>query len=151
MLQTLPGALLRMLGRTLVLELHVQRLAGALTGATSEARFESFVTGLRQPRQALEVLRAYPVLGRLAVGCIDNWVTNSLEFLRHLSTDWEDIGATLCAGDDPGPLAAVVGNLGDRHRGGRAVLRARFASGCEVVYKPHSWRSTCISSSSSRG
>ena len=138
MLQTLPGALLRMLGRTLVLELHVQRLAGALTGATSEARFESFVTGLRQPRQALEVLRAYPVLGRLAVGCIDNWVTNSLEFLRHLSTDWEDIRATLCAGDDPGPLAAVVGNLGDRHRGGRAVLRARFASGCEVVYKPRS-------------
>ena len=138
MLETLPGALLRMLGRTLVLELNAQRLDGALSGATPEARFESFVAGLGQPRQALEVLRAYPVLGRLAVGCIDNWVTNSLEFLHDLATDWEDIRATFCGGDDPGPLAAVVGNLGDRHRGGRAVLRARFTSGCQVVYKPRS-------------
>ena len=138
MLDILPGALLRMLGRTLVLELNAQRLAGALSGATPEERFESFVAGLRQPRQALEVLRAYPVLGRLVVGCIDNWVTNSVEFLHHLSTDWEDIRATCCGGDDPGPLAAVAGNLGDRHRGGRSVLRARFASGCEVVYKPRS-------------
>jgi len=138
MLDTLPGAVLRMLGRTLVLELNAQRLDGALHGATPEARFESFVESLRQPQQALEVLRAYPVLSRLAVGRIDNWVTNSLEFLRHLSTDWEDIRATLCGGADPGPLAAIEGNLGDRHRGGRSVLRARFASGCEVVYKPRS-------------
>jgi type 2 lantibiotic biosynthesis protein LanM len=138
MLETLPGALLRMLGRTLVLELNAQRLDGVLHGATPEARFESFVDGLRRPRHALEMLQAYPVLGRLVVGCIDNWVTNSLEFLRHLSTDWDDIRTTLCGGADPGPLAAVEGNLGDRHRGGRAVLRARFASGVEVVYKPRS-------------
>lgn len=138
MVDTLPGAVLRLVGRTLVLELHEQRLAGALRGATPEARFESFVEGLRQPARALEVLRAYPVLGRLAVGCIDHWVANSLEFLRHLSTDWEDIRATLFGGDDPGPLAAVAGNLGDRHRGGRSVLRATFASGREVVYKPRS-------------
>src|SRR5215510_1037659 len=49
MLETLPGTVLRLVGRTLVLVLHEQRLAGALRGATPEARFDSFVEGLRQP------------------------------------------------------------------------------------------------------
>ena len=60
----------------------------AAEGSTPKSGSRRFVTGLRQPKQALEVLLAYPVLARQAVGCVDNWAANSLEFLRHLSADW---------------------------------------------------------------
>ena len=138
LLGCLPGALLRILSRTLVLELNSARVSGALSGATPEERFESFVSELSRPEKALGLLLEYPVLARQATVCIENWVTCSLEFLQHLCADWQDLRTALALDSDPGPLEAVEGNLGDRHRGGRSVLRARFRSGCEVIYKPRS-------------
>jgi type 2 lantibiotic biosynthesis protein LanM len=138
LLGCLPGALLRILSRTLVLELNSARLNGALEGTTPEERFASFVAGLRQPETALGLMLQYPVLARQATLCIDNWVAYSLEFLQHLCADWQHIRVAFALGHDPGSLRAVDGNLGDRHRGGRSVLRARFTSGWEVVYKPRS-------------
>lgn len=138
LLGCLPGALLRILSRTAVLELNSLRLNGALEGTTPEERFASFVAGLRNPATALELLLQYPVLARQATQCIDNWVVYSLEFLRHLCADWKHIRIAFALGDDPGDLEAVEGNLGDRHRGGRSVLRARFTSGFDVIYKPRS-------------
>ena len=134
----LSGALLRIVSRTLVLELNSARVNGALTGRTPEERFESFVGDLGRPERALGLLLSYPVLARQVTVCIENWVTSSLEFLQYLCADWQDIRTALALDSDPGPLEAVEGNLGDRHRGGRAVLRAKFASGCEVIYKPRS-------------
>ncbi|HEY2737051.1 MAG TPA: hypothetical protein VGK45_01535, partial [Thermoanaerobaculia bacterium] len=45
-----------LLGRTLVLELHLAGLDGRLAGATPEERFHSFIGHLRQPAAALEIL-----------------------------------------------------------------------------------------------
>ena len=50
LLANLPGPLLRMLNRTLVLELHVARLQGLLEGDTPEERFQSFLQHLASPR-----------------------------------------------------------------------------------------------------
>jgi type 2 lantibiotic biosynthesis protein LanM len=138
LLGCLPGALLRILSRTLVLELNAARLDGALEGTTAEERFASFGAALRQPDTAVGLMLQYPVLARQAVLCVDNWVASSLEFLRHLCADSHLIRGAFALGDDPGRLEALEGNLGDRHRSGRSVLRARFTSGCEVVYKPRS-------------
>jgi type 2 lantibiotic biosynthesis protein LanM len=136
LLRNLPGPLLVLVSRTLVLELRVARLGGLLQGETPAQRFQSFVQRLRRPEVALALFQDYPVLARQVMRYIDNWVRFSLSFLRHLCADWEAIRLAFSPGADPGVLVEVNGGVGDRHRGGRAVLLARFSSGFRVVYKP---------------
>lgn len=133
----LPQRLLTILGRTLVLELHVARLQGLLDGDTAQQRFRNFVERLHSTEVAIGLLQEYPVLARQLVIHIDHWVDFSLEFLRHLKTDWDQI-RSIFAGHDPGLLIEVGGDMGDSHRRGRSVLIAKFASGPQVVYKPRS-------------
>ncbi|HEX4965389.1 MAG TPA: type 2 lanthipeptide synthetase LanM family protein [Thermoanaerobaculia bacterium] len=136
--ETLGLRLLPLLARTLVLEMHVARLQGELTGETAAERFAAFVDRLRQPAAAAAILNEYPVLARLVVEELETWVATSLELLERLAADWPDLVATFFAGQDPGPLTALDGGAGDRHGGGRAVRIATFSSGAKLVYKPRS-------------
>jgi hypothetical protein len=52
----LPDSILRMVTRTLVLELHVARLQGLLEGESAEERFGSFIERLADPDNALAIL-----------------------------------------------------------------------------------------------
>ncbi|MBW4564991.1 MAG: type 2 lantipeptide synthetase LanM family protein [Mojavia pulchra JT2-VF2] len=134
----LPEQLLRVLSRTMVLELNVARLRGLLQGDTSQERFQSFLQRLRQPEIVISLLQEYPVLARQLLISINRWVSFSLEFLQHLCTDWSDICTTFSPDVNPGVLVQIDGGIGDTHRGGRAVLIAKFSSGFQVVYKPKS-------------
>jgi type 2 lantibiotic biosynthesis protein LanM len=134
----LPQHLLAMLSRTMVLELNVARLEGQLVGETAEERFQSFLARLRRRDVALALLEEYPVLARQLVLRIEDWVNFSLEFLDHLSVDWESICTTFSPGGDPGVLVEVLGDAGDSHRGGRSVQIVKFSSGLQIVYKPRS-------------
>jgi hypothetical protein len=78
MLANLPGQLVRMLTRTMVLELHMARLQGLLEGETSEERFRSFLQHTCQRDTALTLLREYPVLARQLIMRMDQWVIFSL-------------------------------------------------------------------------
>ncbi len=133
----LPPQILPQLSRTLVLELNVARLQGHLQGDTPEERFEDFVQQLSQGKM-LPLLEEYTVLARQLVMAIDQWIVYSLEFLRHLCADWEQICAVFTPESDPGVLVAVQGGAGDTHRGGRSVMILRFRSGFQLVYKPKS-------------
>ena len=132
----LPGRVLSLLDRTLVLELNVARLTGKLEGETPAARFDSFVQGLADSERAMELWREYPVLARLVVEEIERWRAAVLEFLGHLEADWDGVLQTFFDGRDPGPLLELRTGAGDPHRAGRSVHVLRFASG-SVVYKPH--------------
>jgi type 2 lantibiotic biosynthesis protein LanM len=134
--EPLAFRLLPLVGRTLVLELHVARLQELLPGETPEERFTSFIGRLRDREAAAAILEEYAVLARLAVQELDLWVATSLEFLEHLAADGPDLVAAFFGGHDPGPLTSLDGGAGDRHRGGRAVRIAGFASGAKLVYKP---------------
>jgi type 2 lantibiotic biosynthesis protein LanM len=136
LLASLPGQLLPMLGRTLVLEMHVARLQGLLAGDSAEERFRAFVERLRRREAALDLFLEYPVLARQLVTRLQSWVTVNLEFLQHLCADWQDLRSVFCRGDHPGVLVHLEGGVGDVHRGGRAVLIAHFDSGFRVVFKP---------------
>jgi len=136
--EPLAFRLLPLLGRTLVLELHVARLQDLLSGETSEERFASFVSRLRDPETTVAILQEYTVLARLAVQELDLWVATSLECLERLAADGPDLIDAFFNGENPGPLTALDGGAGDRHRGGRAVRIASFASGARLVYKPRS-------------
>ncbi len=135
--QLLPR-LKNMASRTLILEMHVARLQGQLTGETSTARFQSFIERLSQPEIARAILDEYPLLERQALVCIDQWVRFSLEFLRHLCRDWPDLHKVFSLPADVGDLVELMGQTGDRHCDGKAVLVLRFDSGARLVYKPRS-------------
>src|SRR5262249_5520047 len=106
--------------RTMVLELNVARVEERLRGETPEERFQDFIRQLREPATALAILREYPVLARQLKRCVDYWARYSLEFLRHLAVDWEELRGLLSTERDPGALTAIQGGAGDTHREGRS-------------------------------
>jgi type 2 lantibiotic biosynthesis protein LanM len=137
LLAGLPMGLAAMLERTAVLELHVARHRGLLSGETPEERFDSYVTLLRQPGFAREILLEYCVLGRCAAEFVQTWLETSLELMSRLSADWDTHRASLL-GPEPGELTKLELEAGDPHRGGRAVAILGFESGARLVYKPRS-------------
>lgn len=122
--------------RTLVLELHIARIEGRLSGETPEERFASFAGSLRG-EGGLDLLIRYPLLAREACRHVDQWAESSLEILSRLAEDRERIVQELAQGD-PGRLVEVQAGLSDRHAGGRGVAILTFASGFKAVYKPKS-------------
>ncbi|MGW4523988.1 type 2 lanthipeptide synthetase LanM family protein [Amycolatopsis sp. NPDC004378] len=131
---TLPG----MVERTLALELNVARLRGETGGETPRERYLSFVRRLREPAAVGALFAEYPLLGRLLAEHVRQQTAVHVEFLRRLTADWADIRRTFAPDEDPGLLSTVDANLGDRHRGGRAVLVAGFTGGLRLAYKPKS-------------
>ncbi|MGB9181378.1 MAG: type 2 lanthipeptide synthetase LanM family protein [Pyrinomonadaceae bacterium] len=138
LVQNLLGAMMWKLTRTMVLELNVARIEGQLLGETPEERYQSFLSLLRRPEFALELLREYPVLTRQLEVSIDHWVNYSLEFMSHLCADWKTVRDTLAPQEEIGQLVDIKCGAGDTHRQGRSVIIAKFSSGFQVVYKPHS-------------
>ncbi len=137
-LSLLPERLLAVLTRTMALELNVARVQGHLQGATSQARFASFISRIQQSQVRLDLFREYPVLARLVVTILDDWVACSMEFLNRWCADSSAIRAAFSPAQDPGPLIRIQGDAGDRHRGGRTVWILECRSGFKVVYKPKS-------------
>ncbi len=133
----LAGRLLAIITRTLVLELNVARLQGLLEGETASERFEHFFRRLDDPKIAKQLLDEYPVLSEQVSNRLELWAAYSLEFLRHLSEDWQDLCTTFFA-RDPGELESVQFGAGDTHRRGRSVVIAGFTGGERLVYKPRS-------------
>ncbi|MFP5288673.1 MAG: type 2 lanthipeptide synthetase LanM, partial [Thermoanaerobaculia bacterium] len=132
----LPRAVLPLVSRAMVAELHIARHEGRLAGETPEERYQSFLDGLREPAQVLAILRQYPVLARALVETVDRWVLVSLELLERLARDMPRLAALFSDGVEPGPLVELRTGLGDPHRGNRTVSLFRFASGLRLVYKP---------------
>jgi type 2 lantibiotic biosynthesis protein LanM len=134
----LPGHLLRIIAKTMVLELNAARLEGVLQGATPGERFANFTERLSRTDVALKLLSEYPVLARRLAVCIDNWIGFSAEFLQRLAADWNEIAKLFNIGSESGVLVDAEAGAGDTHRRGRSVLIARFEGGLELVYKPRS-------------
>ncbi len=136
--EELPSSLGSLISKTLVLELNVARLQKLLRGENSEERFRHFVEGLQQKDIAISLLQEYPVLARQVLIHLENWVNFSLEFIRHLVADYQDLKVIFNSGESLGDLVELQWNAGDSHRQGRSVLIAKFSSGLKLVYKPRS-------------
>ena len=122
--------------RALALELHASRLEGKLQGDTPEERFASFVSSLRRPDTALEILLRYPVMARDACRHAWQWAETSLETIERFVADRDAIVRLLAGGKDPEALVHAETGLSDRHAGGRSAAILHFRSGLRVVYKP---------------
>lgn len=134
----LPGRMVMLIRRVLVLELNIARLEGTLHGVTPHQRFESFVTRLAQADEQRRIFTAYPVMARQVALRAAQWVEASREFVHHLADDWQELGERWGGDRGLGQLIDIKASLGDSHRGGRTVMRAGFDSGVRLVYKPRS-------------
>jgi type 2 lantibiotic biosynthesis protein LanM len=128
--------LLRMINRTMVLELNVARMQGYLSGETPEERFGSFLERIKVPEHRLALFEEYPVLARQVVTCLNHWMSFSVEFIEHLIEDWTEIRELFSPDDDPGVITEIKVGAGDSHRQGRSVVVVKFSSGFQIVYKP---------------
>jgi class II lanthipeptide synthase len=134
----LAQALLRIVARTMVLELNAARVEERLSGSTAEERFSSFIAQLHDAVCLRAILEEYPVLARLVAEQTDRWVTVSLELLERLTEDFGALEKAFTGGEPLGSLVGVTQDLADPHDGGRSVAVVRFSSGARVVYKPSS-------------
>jgi type 2 lantibiotic biosynthesis protein LanM len=114
-------------------------MEGRLTGATGGDRYQRYAQSLAEPGVSQNVLSKYPVLGRLVMTVLDNWVDASAEFMKRLTQDWRELTLRLPTLRDGDRLVAFEA-LGDPHCGGRRVAVCRFESGAQLVYKPRSVR-----------
>jgi type 2 lantibiotic biosynthesis protein LanM len=128
--------LVALAARTFVFELHQQRNAGQLAGASSTERFADFIAKLAEPPKLSALFSRYPVLARLLGQACGYATEATVELLTRLAEDRATIVATLLEGADPGPLVAVELGRGDPHQHGRSVAMLRFADGRRVVYRP---------------
>lgn len=123
--------------RTFALELQVARLSGELSGDTPERRLASFYERLSQPGRLSAFLSEYAALAGLWVNAITQSLDFGIEVLTHVRDDAAALACGLgvdCRSSRLLALRAEPG--GDRHAGGRSVLRAQFESGQRLIYKP---------------
>lgn len=127
-----------MVNGAVALEVNIARVSESIAGATSEARFQYFMSGLSEPAAALEFFNQYPVLARQLVSLCDLSLTFATDFLHQLREDWEAIVAVFRGAASCGELSHIRFAAGDRHRGARSVLILEFSTGFRIVYKPRS-------------
>ncbi|GHJ42819.1 hypothetical protein Cs7R123_01610 [Catellatospora sp. TT07R-123] len=135
--RVLAARLTRLAARTLVLELHVMRVTGRLSGSDPAARFADFTARVGTRDGLTALFDEYAVLARVLGGCCLRAVEATAELLDRLTADRAEIVDRLL-GADPGVLTSVQTGVGDGHRGGRSVAVLRFAAGARLVYKPRS-------------
>lgn len=122
--------------QTLVLEMHVARLQGQLSGDTAEERFASFVRRLGEEEPARALCLEYPVLVRHVQRRIRQWLEFGSDFFHHLAADLSELHRIGLLARDAGSLEGLQTGLADLHHGGRSVVVLVLADGSRVVYKP---------------
>lgn len=130
--------MLRIVTRTLILELNVQRVRELLQGETAEERFQSYIAQLSSAQVRSSLMCEYPLLGRQIWECADRWFHFSSEIVDRLHSDWRLLSQQFQHDLGSDELADIVTGAGDTHRGGRSVTIISFASGFRLVYKPRS-------------
>ncbi|OKJ11822.1 type 2 lanthipeptide synthetase LanM [Kitasatospora sp. CB01950] len=85
-------------------------------------------------------LERLPALAYLVGTVCRQWQEMYTEMFARLAADRTELVRRMWHGVDPGALAAVRGDAGDRHAQGRSVALLHFEHGAGVVYKPKDMR-----------
>lgn len=84
-------------------------------------------------------LEAYPMAGRLAATLVEDWVCETVEFLRRLADDRPELERVFRVPTEDSVVGVRPG-LSDPHRGGQTVKLLEFEGGARIVYKPRDVR-----------
>jgi lantibiotic modifying enzyme len=147
-LRARSGVGYRMLGRRARTEL-ARPLLAVLSDLASPALYVDFTRFSRgRPRSyrayvammqaggLAELLTAHRPLARLLAMAARQWVNVHAAFLRRLHADRRALERAFHAPGRVTRVTSVEPDLSDRHDGGKTVIRVRFASGLQVMYKP---------------
>lgn len=83
-----------------------------------------------------EIFLEYPVLPRLMVTAICNWVDNMDSFAAYLHDDIESLEKEFNGNAALGKVSSVKGSISDAHNKGKGVLIVEFEQGAKIVFKP---------------
>ncbi len=123
--------------RTFIFELHVSKELNELTGETSNDRFNSFIEDkLIDPEYLEFIYSEYPVLARLLMTQSIDYIDNIKQCMDRFVKDYHQITKTFSLKNDT--LTGIETDLGDSHQKGKTVMRFKFLSGKEILYKPKS-------------
>lgn len=117
--------------RTLILELQVLKEQNMLKGETGEKRFKYF-SEIYLSDHFWDILKEYPVMFRLIIENIQNWVTNNVEFLTNLKEDKALLQEHFSIN---GELTKIESGVSDFHNHGKSVYLLWFGTN-KLVYKP---------------
>ncbi len=118
---------------TLELEYHVADLQGSLSSVADQQKTSTFIEQLCTVEVKRAFWQEYPVLIRLIVQRLQEWLAGSQRFLCRFLQDREQIDrAFALAGDE---LIGFEDGYGDQHQG-ESVACLFFASGRKLIYKP---------------
>lgn len=84
----------------------------------------------------VDILSTYSVLARLLSIRVDQCVQSTVEFLRRLHTDRDQLRDRFADGAALGRVENLSLGLSDSHNDGRSVFVVTFEEGPRVVYKP---------------
>jgi type 2 lantibiotic biosynthesis protein LanM len=111
--------------------------SGPFPCAGSRQLYESFLRSL-QGEGLLRLFVEYPVLARFLATRLSLWADAAREFLLRLEADQAELETRFNQGQSLGLVLGLDPGLSDRHRAGRTALRAHFAAGMRLIYKPKS-------------
>ena len=101
----------------------------------SRRLYESFLRSL-EGEGLLRLFLEYPVLARYLATKLSQWVDAAREFLLRLEADLAELANRFNQGQPLGLVIKLDPGLSDPHRAGRTALRAHFAAGVRLIYKP---------------
>ncbi len=131
--------------KTLQLEMAIRRLRAKspnpfgvalshITGSTDDDAYSAFVRELLSNGYRV-LFHEYPVLARLLVTIVHQWVEATSELAERIEADLPALRSTFSDSDVSRADDFRVG-LSDPHNGGRRVVGVRFDSGLKLMYKP---------------
>lgn len=133
----IPG-LAAMCRRALALELEATRLVEVWPAQEAAERAARLLHEIAEPALARALLAANPALARLMADRTAAAIDAGGEILDRLHADLPRVVEELLEDDDGAATITDLTALGDRHDGGRRVVRITFASGVRVLLKPRS-------------
>ena len=99
-----------------------------------DAAYQAFIASMRAGEMR-SFFQQYSVLSRKVAVCVDNWVTNTVGFLKRLHADWAAIRQVF-SDHDPGRVSRIESGMSDPHRGEQTTHIVHCESGLRIVYKP---------------
>ena len=106
-----------------------------LKGNNSKQKYHEFLETLLSDG-FLSLFQEYCVLGKLTSIAIDYWVESTVEFIKRLATDWQELEKTFATDKPLKEVADLSLGLSDSHDRGRSVISLKFNTELKLIYKP---------------
>lgn len=124
--------------KVLILEINVSRVLNANEELNTEERYKIFVQEKLKDKSYLKNLfNEYPVLFRLLLHSINEWVEYISEIIENTLQNKSDLQRVFNNGNELGEIKEIKFGLGDFHNG-KCVASIEFNCGKICIYKPRS-------------